>query len=707
MAKKFWSSSWDSKVTQSGYEYSSYWLNNMKNVSYRSMFDDDTTKRSGYDIFRLIELRQAVSNFVRILTQRHDIGVVFAEKGETNATNGKTIVISPDLDGDKFDVAVGLALHEASHILYTDFEQLSKRITSASVKPEVVGHRNWRHLQFVWNVVEDFFIDSVTYTSSPGYRGYYQALYNEYFNSKDIIKGLRSKKYCDVNWNSYLFHLCNIRNPQRNLSALPKLDEIFNELDLENISRLKKPAHRFDLAFKLYDVIDSVLDSHDDQSSKTKEDEKSEGGNADGIGDADDINDDSSDSMGDESTDDGESPDGGDESTDDGESPDGGDESETEYETMSKSMETRLGKLFQKQLAFYSGNPQKKTISKKDASSINSIKEMDAEVRNVDYSQRIYNIGEVTDKVRVIVVKNVTLELIERDSLSRYGIHSLKKIYQTQFNRNVQQINTAITNGRLLARKLQLRNEERVTKTTRLKEGKIDRRLIHEIGFDNYQIFNKINIKTYKPVHIHVSIDQSGSMSGERFEKSMQLAAMFATAATMLKNVHVCVTLRGQSGYDPHIAYIFDSRKHGIQQITNVFTNCYATGSTPESLTFAAIEKEIKKDALNAESYFINICDGEPTCSYRSQNGTRLRSYSGHYARKHCKDQMKRMEKYGIKFMAYFLTEDSGYSSYYASYGMNNIRECYEDRVIKINGIHEITTIAKTMNAKLLDDIYS
>ena len=694
MAQRFWSSSENSKVMQSGYEYSSYWLNNMKNVSYRSMFDDDTKKRSGYDIFRLIELRQAVSNFVRILTQRNDIGVVFAEKGNVNATNGKTIVISPDLDGDKFDVAVGLALHEASHILYTDFEQLSKRITSASVKPEVVGHRNWRHLQFVWNVVEDFFIDSVTYTSSPGYRGYYQALYNEYFNSKDIIKGLRSKKYCDVNWNSYLFHLCNIRNPQRNLSALPKLDEIFNELDLENISRLKKPADRFDLAFKLYDIIDSVVDQHDDQSSKTKEDKKSEGGNANDSGDADGINDDSLDGIGDEFI-------------DADESPDDGDESETEYETMSKSMETRLGKLFQKQLAFYSGNPQKKTISKKDASSINSIKEMDAEVRNVDYSQNIYKIGEVTDKVRVIVVKNVTLELIERDSLSQYGIRNLKLSYQTQFNRHIQQINTAITNGRLLAKKLQLRNEERVTKTTRLKEGKIDRRLIHEIGFDNYQIFNKINIKTYKPVHIHVSIDQSGSMSGERFEKSIQLAAMFATAATMLKNVHVCVTLRGQSGYDPYIAYIFDSRKHGIQQITNVFTNCYATGSTPESLTFAAIEKEIKKDALNAESYFINICDGEPTCSYRSQNGTGLRSYSGYYARKHCKDQMKRMEKYGIKFMAYFLTEDRNYSSYYASHGMNNIRECYEDRVIKINGIHEITTIAKTMNAKLLDDIYS
>jgi hypothetical protein len=688
MAKKFWSSSRNSKVTQSGYAYSSYWLNNMKSVSYRSMFDDDTTKRSGYDIFRLIELRQAVSNFVRILTQRNDIGVVFAEKGRTNATNGKTIVISPDLDGDKFDVAVGLALHEASHILYTDFEQLSKRITDGVVRPEVVGHRNWRHLQFVWNVVEDLFIDSVTYTTSPGYRGYYQALYNEYFNSKDIIKGLRSKKYCDANWNSYLFHLCNIRNPQRNLSALPKLDEIFNELDLENISRLKKPADRFDLAFKLYDIIDSVVDPHDDQSSKTKEDEKSESGNADGSGDGDDINDHSLESMGDES-------------------PDDGDESETEYETMSKSMETRLGKLFQKQLAFYSGNPQKKTISKKDASSINSIKEMDAEVRNVDYSQNIFRVGEVTDKVRVIVVKNVTLELIERDSLSQYGIRNLNKIYQSQFNRNSQQINTAITNGRLLAKKLQLRNEERVTKTTRLKEGKIDRRLIHEIGFDNYQIFNKINIKTYKPVHIHVSIDQSGSMSGERFEKSIQLAAMFATAATMLKNVHVCVTLRGQHGEDPYIAYIFDSRKHGIQQITNVFTNCYATGSTPESLTFAAIEKEIKKDALNAESYFINICDGEPTCSYRAQNGTGLRSYGGHYARKHCKDQMKRMEKYGIKFMAYFLTEDRGYSSYYAERGMDNIRDCYEDRVIKINGIHEITTIAKTMNTKLLDGIYS
>jgi hypothetical protein len=287
-----------------------------------------------------------------------------------------------------------------------------------------------------------------------------------------------------------------------------------------------------------------------------------------------------------------------------------------------------------------------------------------------------------------------------------YGGHSDNPYQKSHddwvLSKTHKSINDAVLAGRLLAKKLQLRNEERVTKSTRLKEGKIDRRLIHEIGIDNYQIFSKLNIKTYKPVHVHVSIDQSGSMSGERFDKSMQLAAMFATASTMIKNLDVCVTLRGQSGDNPYIVYIFDSRRHGIRQILDVFPTCHAHGTTPEGLAFSAIEREIKKDAISAESYFINICDGQPATSYRTHGKSGWQSYGGFQARKHCNQQMRKMERGGTKFMAYYLTTDRYFDS-----GLDAMRECYGDRVVSINGIHEIDKISKTMNKKLLDDVYS
>jgi hypothetical protein len=177
---------------------------------------------------------------------------------------------------------------------------------------------------------------------------------------------------------------------------------------------------------------------------------------------------------------------------------------------------------------------------------------------------------------------------------------------------------------------------------------------------------------------------------------------MFATASTMIKNLDVCITLRGQGGESPYVVYIFDSKRHGIRQILDVFPTCYAHGTTPEGLAFSAIEREIKKDAMSAESYFINICDGQPATSYKMRGQTGWCSYGGTPARKHCNQQMRKMEKNGTKFMAYYLSNGNYYDR-----AMEDMRECYGDRVVSINGIHEIDKISKTMNKKLLDDVYS
>jgi hypothetical protein len=52
--------------------------------------------------------------------------------------------------------------------------------------------------------------------------------------------------------------------------------------------------------------------------------------------------------------------------------------------------------------------------------------------------------------------------------------------------------------GKQLGKKLQLRNEERSLKSTRLNAGKIDRRLISELGFQNASVFHRIVTDRYK-----------------------------------------------------------------------------------------------------------------------------------------------------------------------------------------------------------------
>ena len=71
---------------------------------------------------KLAGYRRAIGNFVRIVTGQ-PIPVRFTTQGDSY-TDGKSVTISASLKDKDFDPAVGLALHEGSHIKLTDFETL-------------------------------------------------------------------------------------------------------------------------------------------------------------------------------------------------------------------------------------------------------------------------------------------------------------------------------------------------------------------------------------------------------------------------------------------------------------------------------------------------------------------------------------------------------------------------------------------------------
>ena len=457
-------------------------------------------------------------------------------------------------------------------------------------------------------------------------------------------------------------------------------------MDLANITRLETPASRIGLAHEIYDLINRNI---------KKEVQNVLGG----LGDTSDTTD------SDESMDVGRH---NAEADNDGDISNGAGQGEPK--ALSQDALKKLDSLFRKQLDYYNGSPKRGKLSKTDAKVLQHMTESNAEVRTAGKGHPNDEDGVFVDAngVRVLVVKNINRELASTGTFSMFNIHSDEAIAPWLINENTKYIESGILAGKRLGRKIQLRNEERVSKTTRLKHGNIDRRLLSELGFDNYKIFSKLNVKTFKPVHIHVSIDQSGSMSsGQRFLKSVELASALATASLMIKNLHVVVTLRGTTMSDtPYIAYVFDSTKDNLAHLRDILRRCNATSSTPEALCFEAIEREIKNDAQHNESYFINICDGEPACSYRNQNGG-WASYGGTAARKHCRREMLKMEKHGVKYMAYFITnEKSQYSSYYNENSDRLIKECYGDRVVSLRGANEVDKIANTFNKKLVETLY-
>ena len=103
--------------------FSSFWdTSSDSNVDEFLGLDTETPK--GKDIVALAGYKRAIGNFVNIVTGEN-IPVSFNNNDES-FTDGKRVVIGSNLNEKNFDVAVGLALHEASHIKLSDFNLLKQ-----------------------------------------------------------------------------------------------------------------------------------------------------------------------------------------------------------------------------------------------------------------------------------------------------------------------------------------------------------------------------------------------------------------------------------------------------------------------------------------------------------------------------------------------------------------------------------------------------
>ncbi len=698
--KKSRSNFWKSR--NSGYSSSNYWLKDSifeKRESY--FFDDEPTleKTSKYDHIQLAQYQRAIANFVRILTGRGDIQVKYNSGGQSY-TDGKTITLSPNIKEKEFDTAVGLALHEASHILYTDFDRTNQYIedtvrNTGSRYSDEVDQR-----KILLNLVEDLYIDAMTYRSAPGYRGYYSSLYQKYFGDKKIVEGLWSRDYAEPTWNNYLFHLINIRNPERNLQALPGLETMFKMLDLPNVLRMSTFEDRLYLSKYLFDTISKYVDATKEYQQQLQ----SQMGNGNG--------DDSSEEQMTQSLNDLLEQMADQQESDEEQEGNGGGSGESKFtasngvnigeemegtngldlDKLSDKAKEQLRKLLEQQKEFIKGQPKKGKLSKADQQKVDAWAEVDMEKKTVGANSEFSKKG-----LPLYIINDVTNSFIDNLGNS-YGLRS----YYGTYNQN--RINDAINRGKLLAKKLQLRNEERSLKTSRLDSGKIDKRLLHEIGFDNFDIFQKVNINAYKPSYIHISIDQSGSMQGSKFDAAMEFAAMFATASKYIKNIHLVISLRstfdgsGKNSWSrhnhqnvPYLMYIFDSKKHNIQHVRSLFPKVSANNLTPEGLCFDGIMKDTIQKSSNTEAYFINICDGEPYMNYSSSNGSF--EYGGPKAQAHSRKQMQRMEQNGVKFITYFIG---------SRYDFEAVEKCYGKNAVLLQRADEIGVITKTMNKKLL-----
>ena len=684
--------------------YSSFWMDSDWDTRNTSIFDDDeeVNTKPKTDLVALAGYRRAISNFVTIVTGESDIKVTF-NSNDDSYTDGKTVVIGSKLDDKLFDPSVGLALHEGSHIKLSDFNFLknlennipAEYFERALKKGYSSRYEVMSQIKNLLNYVEDRRIDNYVFSTSPGYKGYYHSMYDKYFYSKIVDKALTSTEYTDENMESYMFRIINLTNKNTNLNALNGLRKIWKELDIKNISYLNTTEEAFEVALKMYGVI---LDNLKDGIEETDEDT--------GLVTTK-PNDDSNDS--------GESVDGG--------SGDSKELSDEEFDRLKKAMESgdvkqghsngseieltpnqkrQLENAIKKQKKFMDGDIQKKRVTKKESKELKTIEES-----GMTYETVGKDLGWDKKGVKCLVVRKLTKALIEESGeydsgLSVLSPHKYSRYYYGSNSTDTGFVEDGIRLGTVLGRKLQVRGESRETKWTRLDSGKIDKRLISELGFGNERVFNTSFIESYSDAFLHISVDASGSMSGRKWDNTMTSVVAITKAASMIQNVDVVVSIRSthnvggrgrSSNTVPLILIAYDSRVDKFNKVKNLFAHMKVSGTTPEGLTFEAIMDEIVPTTKDRDSYFLNFSDGMPMFS------TDGMSYYQSDALNHTKKMVNEMRTRGIKVLSYFIGDSDDYGR---EDTMRDFKIMY-GKDAQFVDVTSVTSISKTMNKKFLE----
>lgn len=637
-----------------------YWLRNVD-------LDKLNTKDS-YSLVQMASFRRAVANFVFFTTGK-TIPVKYNTSGTMSFADldEQKVVISADFKNQEIDGIIGVALHEASHIVKTDpkyfgYETYSideekiaklkkfiplKVFADAKKKLKMEEKDVVQILHNLLNWIEDRRIDYWEMERAPGYQPYYQATYKKYFRSPIIDMGLMSTSYRDEAVASYMYRIVNFLNRNTDLTALKGLKEIWDIIQLRKISRLKDTKDAYDTALKVWNVITKYA-----KSVESKDSDKKQGDGEAGEGNpTEDLSGDGWEDSGDEYK------------------PDPIVLSDKEFDKLLKDIESgkartgkggqpikltkeqqeKLNKMIDKQNDFLeNGTDKGQPLSGEEADKLEKVEKSGTSIEDAHTKPtKTSKISGAGDKVPVIVVRNLTESNISDTPMSYYGTNAISE----------DAVIAGVQMGRQLAKRLIVRNESRKTVLTRKRTGRIDKRLLHGCGYGCESIFQQSYIDQFGDAIIHISVDASSSMnSTEKWGNALKTCVAIAKAAELVKNLDVVVSFRttadGEKGVLPYVLIAYDSRKDKFSKVRSLFPRLSPNNYTPEGMCFEAIMQEIIKSSAGKDSMFINFSDGEPYCPSIAYSN---KSYGGDPAHAQTRQQVNKMKDHGIKILSFFI----------------------------------------------------
>ena len=238
-------------------------------------------------------------------------------------------------------------------------------------------------------------------------------MYDKYFYSKNVDKGLLSSEYRTEEIDSYMFRIINLHNSNRQLTALKGLKEIYETIDLGRIQRglMKDTNEAFNVACDVMSIIllniDPIVvkDDSDDSQDSDSDSQNGDSQEGNGSGEGNTIPDEElQDMLDSDSVAPSENL-----SNDDG----------SESVELSERQKKMLDNHFKKQEKFLDGDVQKTKLTKKESKDIQSIEELGT-YENVgkDVPKNRWDSSSVGKGTKCLVVRKLTQSLIDSDQFS-------------------------------------------------------------------------------------------------------------------------------------------------------------------------------------------------------------------------------------------------------------------------------------------------
>lgn len=558
--------------------YSSFWLSSDQFLKYDQ-------------ILKLSIIQKTISNFVNIITNKN-IECVFLEN-TSNTKNAKNknekhgystaekILISADVNN--IDLIIGLALHEATHITKSDFNyknKLSDEIINFKISLTFENRAKFDNLfHLLVNFIEDLRCDSFQLKESPGYIGYYKALYQSAFISDEIAIQLKTSETKSEHIKNYIFRILNLFHKDFDIESLMGLKNIFNIIQVENIDRLQSTNNSVELAWNVFNELTKFCDVF-----------------------AFDFD------------------------------------------------ENDLDIILKKQIKFILHQFEKRKINSSTKQKIDNLLES--------------NIKFISCNTKIGKIQTAVFEDLNFNKIS---------LYKQLQEKNIKAISKGEILGDKLKNKLQLRNEIKELIFNRKSSGRLDKKNLYSLQFNDKIFYNK-KIEQQESAYIHISIDASGSMNAY-WNKLITILISLIKSFKEFRNIKTVISFRNTFSYNnketPVVYIVYDSEKSKFELFKHFLKFFSPFGQTPDGICFSSILNRIKNESQNKKSYFVNISDGLPYF-HEEKSGI---LYCNEIAYDHTRLEINKMKKANIEVLSFYIGEKSAEieNAFKKIYGQNSI----------------------------------